>query len=263
MKRLLQISDPHFGTESPAVVEALAAFAAQCAPAAVILSGDVTQRARRGQFAAARQFLDRLGRPSIVVPGNHDIPLFNLWARWRSPYGNYRRVFGPDLEPELELPDFLLLGVNSTRAARHKDGQLDEVQIQRVAERLSRAAPGQLRVVILHHPVRAWLEDDRENVVHGRQAAVTAWSLAGADLILGGHIHLPYVLPVGAADPQRTWAVQAGTALSHRVRGDVPNSVNLITYDAAERACAIERWDFDGQAFVCFQRTAVTLTGRV
>lgn len=259
MTRVLHVSDPHFGTETPEVVEALLAFAKDCAPQVVALSGDITQRARRGQFAAAKAFVDRLPAPVITVPGNHDIPLFNLWARWRSPYGNYCRAFGPSLEPELETAELLVIGVNSTRPARHKDGQIDTVQVQRVAERLSRASARQLRVVMLHHPVRAWLEDDRENVVHGRQAAMAAWSAAGADLVLGGHIHLPYILPIGVGDPQRTWAVQAGTAVSQRVRGDVPNSVNLITYDAQTRHCAVERWDYGAGGFGCFQRTAVAL----
>jgi len=261
MTRVLQISDPHFGTETPDVVDALLAFARDCAPQAIVLSGDVTQRARHGQFAAAQAFLERLPAPVIAVPGNHDIPLFNLWARWRHPYRNYRRVFGASLEPELETPELLVIGVNSTRPARHKDGQIDEDQVQRVAERLTRAHARQLRIVMLHHPVRAWLEDDRENVVHGRQAAVAAWSAAGADLVLGGHIHLPYILPIGVGDPQRTWAVQAGTAVSHRVRGDVPNSVNLITYDASTRHCVVERWDHGAEGFGCFQRTAVALMG--
>lgn len=261
MTRVLHISDPHFGTQTPEVVEALVAFAHDCAPQAIVLSGDITQRARRAQFAQARQFVERLPAPVLAVPGNHDIPLFNVLARWLAPYANYCREFGPSLEPEMQTDELLLIGVNSTRPARHKDGEIRPEQVQRVTQRLQQASARQLRVVVLHHPMRAWLEDDRENVVHGREAAVAAWSAAGADLVLGGHIHLPYVLPIGAADPQRTWVVQAGTAVSQRVRGNVPNSVNLITYDAQERQCVVERWDYGAGSFGCFDRTVLALSG--
>lgn len=115
MTCLLQISDPHFGTEQDHVMRALLQLIEECQPDAVLLSGDVTQRARRNQFAAAQKFIDQLPCPLLAVPGNHDIPLFNLAARFTNPYGNYKRVFGDDLEPEFENDDVLVIGVNTTR----------------------------------------------------------------------------------------------------------------------------------------------------
>jgi len=83
---LLQISDPHFGTEDPGAVEALVPLVHEKRPGLVVLSGDITQRARRGQFEAARRFLDRLPAAALVViPGNHDIPLFNVFGRLLRP----------------------------------------------------------------------------------------------------------------------------------------------------------------------------------
>jgi hypothetical protein len=99
MSVLLQISDPHFGTEQAEVVEALVMLARQQRPDLLVLSGDITQRARPAQFRAARAFTDRLGAPVLAVPGNHDMPLFDLWARLRRPYGRYIAAFGDDLEP--------------------------------------------------------------------------------------------------------------------------------------------------------------------
>jgi predicted MPP superfamily phosphohydrolase len=100
MSCLLQISDPHFGTERPEVLQALERFAEALAPQVVVMSGDITQRATRVQFAAARAFVDRLAAPAtLVIPGNHDIPLFDLAARCFSPYGRYMEAFGDDLEP--------------------------------------------------------------------------------------------------------------------------------------------------------------------
>lgn len=249
MTVLLHLSDPHFGTERPEVLEALVQLAHEQRPEVVVLSGDVTQRARRGQFAAAKRFVERLGVPdTLVIPGNHDIPLFNLAARVLRPYGNYRRAFGDELEPSFESPAWLVLCVNTTRARRHKDGEVDAAQIERVAQRLRRARPDQLRMVVTHQPVHVTRLQDEENLLHGRREAVRAWAEAGADLVLGGHIHLPYVRPLeesvaGLARP--LWCVQAGTAVSHRVRGNIQNSVNVIRYEPARRplACVVERWD--------------------
>ena len=149
MTLLLQISDPHFGTERPGVVEALLQLAAREQPELVVLSGDITQRARRSQFTAARAFIDRLGAiPALVIPGNHDIPLFNLFARVLHPYANHRRVFGADLEPVFESRELLVIGLNTTRRARHTDGEVPAEQIERAARRLERATPLQLRVDI-------------------------------------------------------------------------------------------------------------------
>ncbi|KAB1449631.1 calcineurin-like phosphoesterase family protein [Bordetella bronchiseptica MBORD678] len=266
MMRVLHISDTHFGTEREPVVHALHALADTLRPDLVVLGGDITQRARRGQFAAARRFIQALQRPVLAVPGNHDIPLFNLAARLFDPYGNYRRALGAVLEPVYEDDRLLAIGVNSTRAARRKNGEVSRAQAQRVAQRLRDARPGQLRVVALHHPVHAMVESDQRNLLIGREFAVPAWVDAGVDLILGGHIHLPYVAPLhgkaGAAG-RRAWTVQAGTAVSRRVRGRVPNSVNLIDYaaQADSPACTVQRWDFqaDSGAFVLFGQQVLAL----
>lgn len=278
MTRILHLSDPHFGTEVDAVVQALLRLSDDVQPDLVLLGGDITQRARRGQFAEARRFVQALQRPVLAVPGNHDIPLFNVFARLVNPYGGYRRAMGPALEPVLETPGLLVIGVNSTRPGRHERGQIDGRQIARVARRLSAARADCLRVVLMHHPVKAAVESDHDNLLIGREAALSAWVDAGLDLILGGHIHLPYVLPVlggGGSEPAPTaadaraleaisdfqrqaWVVQAGTAASRRVRGGVPNSVNIIEHNVGDEHhdCVIQRWDYspDMQAFGCVSR---------
>ena len=125
MSLILHLSDTHFGTEQSEVSAALLQLAEEVRPDVAILSGDVTQRARRGQFAAARRFLDALAAPiKLVIPGNHDIPLFNLAARLFNPYGNYRQAFGYALDPEFSSKDLLVIGINTTRPRRHKDGSV-------------------------------------------------------------------------------------------------------------------------------------------
>lgn len=245
MTLLLQISDPHFGTEQPAVVDALVALAAQQRPGVVVLSGDITQRARPAQFRAARAFVDRLGAPVLAVPGNHDIALFDLWSRLTRPYARYGAVFGADLEPVHETPELLLLGVNTTRPWRHKQGEVSAAQVERVARRLAAADARQLRVVVVHQPAAVTLPRDQRHRLRGHAEACRAWAAAGADVLMGGHIHLPFTLPLpGLA--RRLCVVQAGTAVSSRVRPEAPNSVNLLRWEPAAAApvCQVERWDY-------------------
>ncbi len=250
MSVLLQISDPHFGAEQLPVVEALAALSAAQKPAVLVLSGDITQRARPWQFTAAKRFVDRLAvAQTLVTPGNHDIPLVDLFTRAFRPYSRHRRAFGHDLEPLLDVPGLLVICVNTTRRWRHVDGQVSHAQIERVAARLRAAAPGQLRVVVTHQPVDVPHRRDEHDLLHGHERAARAWTDAGADLFMGGHIHLPYVRPMTTRFPdlqRRSWCVQAGTATSWRVRPDAPNSVNLLRYGLPERPlrCTVERWDF-------------------
>ncbi|HMN75441.1 MAG TPA: metallophosphoesterase [Burkholderiaceae bacterium] len=251
MTLLVQISDPHFGTEQAPVVEALVRFVHAQSPAVAMLSGDITQRARRSQFDAARAFIDRLEVPTtLVIPGNHDIPLYNLAARVARPYAGFQRAFGDDLEPAFETDDMLILTLNTTRPYLHEAGAVSRGQIERVARRLERAAASQLRIVVTHQPVSVTRSEDRADLLHGHARAVRRWAAAGADLILGGHIHLPFVQALQGARPgsrHTVWAVQAGTAVSSRVRSDAGNSVNLIRCDgpAIPRRCSVERWDYD------------------
>lgn len=253
MSVLIQISDTHFGTERAPVVEALLRFIHGAAPSLVVLSGDITQRARRSQFDAARAFADRLGPvPLLAIAGNHDLPLMNLPMRLLDPYRGFKRAFGPVLEPVHRSVDWLVVGVKTTRRWRHENGEVSKAQVERVAAQLARAAPEQMRLVVVHQPVAVPTEVDVQNLLRGHEGAVQRWVEAGADAILGGHIHLPYVLPLpsasGTAAPRRAWCVQAGTAVSARVRHEAGNSVNLLRHAAmghgGARQAVVERWDY-------------------
>lgn len=221
-------------------------------PDIVAWSGDITQRARRSQFAAARRFADEIKAPhQLAIPGNHDIPLFNVAARLLAPYANFRRAFGPELEPCISTPQWLVIGVNTTRPWHHKDGEVSAEQIDAVTARLNAALPGQVKVVVVHQPVCVTLDKDRKNLLSGHEAALSQWGQAGVDLILGGHIHLPYVVPqktIRGGTPHPFWVVQAGTALSSRLRGNTANSVNLIRrLTLPGQPLSIERWDFKAE----------------
>lgn len=249
MTVVLQVSDPHFGTHQPHVVQALLRFAAAQAPDVVVLSGDITQRARRRQFEAAREFVDALPPSTVVaIPGNHDIPLFDVLTRIVSPYRNYMRCFGGELEPVVDARHVRLMCVNTTRRYRHKHGEVSPAQIERVELLLRQARSDQVRIVVVHQPVLAVRASDAVNVLRGAERAVRAWAAAGADAIIGGHIHLPYVRALREQYPGLDSAcvtAQAGTAVSARVRSGAPNSVNLLRCEGQPgvRRCVIERWD--------------------
>lgn len=253
MSILLHISDTHFGTEQAPVVAALQLLARERHPDVLVFSGDITQRARRAQFAAARRLCDGMGiAHMLALPGNHDIPLYNVLARMVRPYGNYLESFGPRLEPMLDTDDFLVIGVNTTRPARHKNGEVSPEQVHRVARQLQGARPGQLRVVVTHQPADVMRPQDEHDRLRGAEHALQDWSRAGADLVLGGHIHLPYVLDLASRaepTPRPMWCVQAGTAVSSRIRHGTCNSVNLIHWRPAllgeQRSCRIERCDYN------------------
>ncbi len=263
---LLQISDPHFGTEQPGAVEALVRLVQRRQPALVLLSGDVTQRATAAQFTAARALCDRLQPvPVIAVPGNHDIPLFALWTRLRRPYARFEAALGPAGDKAWAGPGWQVLLLNTTRWWRHKHGEVSQRQVQATAAQLAAAGPGVLKVVVTHQPVAVPAQADRVDLLRGGAAAIAAWHAAGADLVLGGHIHLPCVLPLRPA-PQPMWAVLAGTAVSTRVRHGTHNSVTELlpgqgsvlrwpaalgssasgpgAGDAGQRSCTVRFWDW-------------------
>ena len=250
MSSLLQISDPHFGTVQPAVMQALAQLAHEQRPDVLVLSGDITQRARVSQFAQARAFCDSLAIPKLLaIPGNHDVPLFNLYQRLFTPYARYRQAFGPVLEPVVSTPGLHVIGVKTTRRWRHKNGEVSSVQVERVAAELQRSDPAQLRIVVVHQPVHVMHAEDQHDRLRGWEPAVQAWSKAGADIVMGGHIHLPSLCDLSArldGLERRLWCVQAGTALSSRVRDGIPNSVNLLRCHGPGEppSCRLERWDF-------------------
>ena len=140
--------------------------------------------------------------------------------------------------------------LNTTRPWRQKDGEVCALQTDRVAVHVAHAEPAQLRVVVMHQPVAVTRGEDEPNRLRGHAAALRPWAGAGADLVMGGHIHLPCVMLLqGLARPLRPlrplWVVQAGTAVSSRVRDGAPSSANLLRWgaDAAPGCCRIEQWD--------------------
>ncbi len=250
--RLAHLSDPHFGSERITVMCELCRTLKRLAPDLIVLSGDITQRARRSQFIAARRFLANLRpTPVLVVPGNHDIPLFNVLARWRWPYRKYQRVLGAALAPDVSLHGVRLIGFNSAPPWRHKYGELDSSHVARQLTTLNGAAP--LRVAVLHHPLDCRSPSDERNLLLLGQRLLQVFSDHDVDLVLGGHIHDPFVTLSSRRYPQLRRPMilaVAGTCVSQRTRPEIPNSFNFITLEPSEPATqTLERWDMAGGEF--------------
>lgn len=268
MRLILHLSDTHFGTERPAVAQALMRLTERERPDIAVLSGDITQRARRAQFAAASQFVRALGVPVVItLPGNHDIPLDNVLVRLFRPYARYREVFDGPLSRVYCGPSEFIVALNTTRWYRHVNGTVSGRQLQWSCDELRDAPPGRLKLVAMHHPVYVPRPSEEHNLLRGYREAVAQWAAAGADLILGGHIHLPSVAPLAVplTLTRSVWSVQAGTAVSSRVRWEAPNSVNLLRYDPlrAARECHAEKWDFSPERdeFVQAETVRMVLAG--
>jgi 3',5'-cyclic AMP phosphodiesterase CpdA len=240
---LAHISDLHFGTEDAAMADRLVEELHALEPRLMIVSGDLTQRARRAQFRAARAYLDRLPTPLLVVPGNHDIPLYDIGRRMLSPMGRYRSMISDDLDPSHLEDDLAVLGLNTTRPQRWKEGSISARQVALIGEVFGRAATDAHRVVVTHHPFIPPPEFPRMIVVHGQSAALPAIRAARVEVLLAGHLHLGYAGMMEGGPG--LLSVQAGTAISRRRRGQ-PNAYNVIRLGDG---VVVEPRVWDGQGF--------------
>lgn len=224
MTRILHLSDLHFGRERPELLRPLIETVNALAPDLVAISGDLTQRARPGQFRAARTFLAALAPPTICVPGNHDTPLHNPLERLFDPWRRYRRYIGEDLEPSWVGPDAALYGVNTVNPLFWQRGHVRRTALTRLCREMA-AAPGRLNVVMGHHPLEH-LPETPKQLTRGAGRALGALADCGADVVLSGHLHTWRAAPFAAFGS--LLLVQAGTGLSTRMRAE-PNDFNLLT----------------------------------
>ncbi|MFW6331040.1 MAG: metallophosphoesterase family protein, partial [Gemmatimonadota bacterium] len=217
--------------------EALIRAAWQLEPDIVVASGDFTQRAKEEQFADARVFLDRLpDAPTVVVPGNHDVPLYRLRERIFSPYALYRTYIADELDHVLETPDAVIAALNSTSPLRHiTNGRIDSEQLEFCRRAFAVADASKVRVVVAHHHFAPAPDYEGGEVMPHAKRAVDAFTAQRVDLILGGHLHRAYIgnsldLYPGTDRDHGIIIVQSGTSTSRRgrVREREKNSFNVI-----------------------------------
>lgn len=256
MRRIAHISDLHFGKEDPAVAEALLADLSARAPVLVAVSGDLTQRARAREFRAARAFLDRLPGVTLVVPGNHDVPLWDVVSRFARPLRNYRRHLTPELAPFFHQEDLAVMGVNTARSWTFKNGRISWEQIEQIRARFAPLPERVFKVLVTHHPFVPSPGDPDPAVVGRGFHALQAAEAAGVDLLLAGHLHLGFSGDVRAhhLSIRRSMLVaQAGTATSLRTR-DEPNTYNWIVFEPPHLTIEVRGWASGGFSTLALTR---------
>lgn len=263
MARLLHLSDLHFGAHEPDLVEAVEHKIDEEKPDLVVISGDFTQRARTEQFEEASQFLERLrdaGHEVLGVPGNHDVPLYDVLRRFLSPLTRYKRFIDDTLCPFHELPGVAVLGINTARSLTFKDGRINEEQMQFIRDNFARSDPKVMRVLVTHHPLFALPVGEGAGLapaVGRHELALDAAADSGVDLLLAGHHHHSSVHSARdlATRAGPALVIQAGTATSHRTR-EQNNSFNRIEIEGDEVKLTVLCWSdhrfvaADAQRFV-------------
>lgn len=228
--RLVLLTDLHFGRASPDLVQPLLDAVNAASPDLVLIAGDFVQRARASQFRMAQDFLQRLGQDWIAVPGNHDIPLFNLPARILWPRAAYRRWINADTEPHAQTGDVRVVGLDTTSRWHHQRGRITNTQVSRVSEILREEAGRRTVLIVAHHPFHQNPEVEKKIMI-GAADALETWSECGPHVILSGHLHTWTVEPfVVRKSRSMTLQVHCGTGLSTRLRGE-PNDFAVFDID--------------------------------
>lgn len=231
MIQIAHISDIHFGRTDGIVVAGLLETLRERKPHCIVVSGDLTQRAKTTEYRQAADFLEQLPAPYIVIPGNHDISATKLFERFFLPWRKWRRHIPAPRESLLEMQGATIVGINTVRL---KDfsfdwsrGAISGSQVQRVQKDFARCDAGHLKILVAHHPF--WLPERfaRRHVIYGRNKALDSFRVYGPDIILSGHVHVPFVRILAGKIISH-----AGTATSTRLVEDNSNSFNLITGDS-------------------------------
>jgi 3',5'-cyclic AMP phosphodiesterase CpdA len=247
MTRLLHISDIHFGPPHlPKVREALLRLIPDLDVDGIVVSGDFTQRAKEKEFIEARQFLDQMRSlvdvPQVVIPGNHDVPLYRVWERMTNPLGLYRKYISPDLDSKLALGNLTLIGLDSTSPHRRiSDGQLEVSQLDFTRQALADAPHGNWKIIVAHHHFAPAHDRWKDRVMTKAGRAIDCFVDLDVDLILGGHLHRAYVgnsldFFTGKHRERGIIIVQSGTTTSRRGRGreKEKNTLNVIEFESTK-----------------------------
>lgn len=217
----------------------------------IAVSGDLTQRARSREFQLARAFLDALPQPKIIVPGNHDIPLYNVYNRFLHPLDKFRAYITDDLQPTYADDEIVAIGVSTARSLVVKGGRINQQQLASVKENFC-ALPDEIcKILVTHHPFDLPEGYDERDLVGRARMAMTGLAECGADVFLAGHLHVSHTGNTARRyniQGHSALVIQAGTAISTRVRGEA-NSFNLLRIDHSN--ISVERivWQLASTSF--------------
>ncbi len=251
MPTLLHISDLHFGEPFLAeVAEAVVAHSQELGPDVVVVSGDLTQRARAAQFRQAAEYLRRFEPPVVVTPGNHDVPFYRIWERFLAPYRNYRRYISEELDSVTEVTGLRIVALNSSRRLTLTNGRIRRSQLDFASRAFEDADGSLVRIVVTHHHLAPPPGFQRGNVMPFARRALKRFTHLKTDLILAGHMHRSYIgssLDFFPGDLGRRGIVivQCGTTTSRRGRGveRERNTLNVIRVGDGTIRVAHHAWN--------------------
>ena len=248
MGLLLQFSDIHFGVENSEACAAALAYAHVHKPNLVLITGDITQKGYPDEFAAAGTWIRAMPEPTFVIVGNHDVPYWDVAARLFWPWRAFEAATGhPAHDHQFLGPELMVRGVSTARGwqarANWSKGVIDLIQTRKAAAALRQAPPGALRILACHHPLIEMIGTPMTGDVKRGDAAALIFAEAGVDLVMTGHVHMPFALPINLGDAC-SYAVGCGT-LSHRERG-APPSFNRVEWDSREIVVTVMAWRGDG-----------------
>lgn len=239
MRTIVQLSDLHFGAILEPTLEPLVQFLSDLKPDLTIVSGDLTQRASREQYIEARDYLRRLPSPRIVIPGNHDVPLYNVFRRFVSPLDNYDEYITREHNPCFIDDEIAVIALNSARSFTLKGGDLSVEQLAIAEKNFAGATNHQVRIFVTHHPFDVPVGLSGVNIVKDASRAIQSLARHHVDLYLTGHLHLIHRASASVFVPgYNATLLGAGTATSTRARGE-PNSFFVFRIDHTKTSDAI------------------------
>jgi 3',5'-cyclic AMP phosphodiesterase CpdA len=250
MRTIVHLSDLHFGKVDQQLLEPLRQCVEKLAPHLLVVSGDLTQRAKPEQFREAKAYLDTLPMPQLIVPGNHDVPLYNVFQRLFTPLNKYKRIITDDLEPAYIDDEIAVVGVNTARSLTFKDGNVNREQLASVKAKICGLDDAVVKIIVTHHPFDVPDNHDESELVDHAARAMKEFADCGADIMLSGHLHATnisssserYKIPGHAA-----LIVQAGTATSVRGRGE-SNTFNALHVTSED--VTVEHWQWNNNSKV-------------
>jgi 3',5'-cyclic AMP phosphodiesterase CpdA len=251
MRTVVQCSDLHFGRVDEAVLAPLREAILGLRPDVLVVSGDLTQRARREQFRAARDYLATLPGPQVVIPGNHDVPLYDVARRVLSPLGRFRRYVTEERFPTYIDEEIAVVGVNTARSMTFKGGRINVRQMREIERRFRGLPDDVTRIVVTHHPFDIPTGGDEDDLLGRAPMAMKVLAQAGVDVLLSGHLHRTNAATTAHRYRIEGYAavvVQAGTATSTRER-DEPNAFNVLAVESDDLQVTSWRWVADVRRF--------------
>lgn len=263
MRTIAHLSDLHFGRVDHALLEPLRRAVSGLAPDVVVISGDLTQRAKPHEFREARRYLDTLPSPQIAVPGNHDVPLYNVFQRFFTPLKKFRRYICADHEPDYIDEEIAIVGINTARSLVFKGGRINQEQVAGIRDKLCSLAPAVIKMVVTHHPFDLPSEWDEDHIVGRAPEAMKTLAECGVDILLAGHAHMSHAGDTTARYRIGDFAalvVQAGTATSTRGRGET-NAFNALKVTRDHIAVERHAWDETRSAFIVASTERFRRTG--